>query len=135
MKTYRDLKLTLRYNTQLNSKFWVGESMKPEVREGLLRIAEEWAEFANIPSLAIIDVVLVGGNANYNYTKYSDLDLHLIVSKEDIADCLILLTITLETRNNSGLSPMIFRFMDTMLNSMPKIEEIPPLRVREFSPW
>ena len=50
MKTYRDLKLTLRYNTQLNSKFWVGESMKPEVREGLLRIAEEWAEFANIHS-------------------------------------------------------------------------------------
>ena len=45
MKTYRDLKLTLRYNTQLNSKFWVGESMKPEVREGLIRIAEEWAEF------------------------------------------------------------------------------------------
>jgi hypothetical protein len=87
MKTYRDLKLTLRYNTQLNSKFWVGESMKPEVRQGLLRIAEEWAEFANIPSNAIIDIVLVGGNANYNYTKYSDLDLHLIVSKEDIADC------------------------------------------------
>ena len=54
MKTYRDLKLTLRYNTQLNSKFWVGESMKPEVREGLLRIAEEWAEFANIPSLMLL---------------------------------------------------------------------------------
>ena len=87
MKTYRDLKLTLRYNQQLNPKIWVGEAMKPEVRQGLVRIAEEWAEFANIPSGAIIDVVLVGGNANYNYTKYSDLDLHLIVSKEDIADC------------------------------------------------
>ena len=43
-------------------------AMKPEVRQGLVRIAEEWAEFANIPSGAIIDVVLVGGNANYNYT-------------------------------------------------------------------
>ena len=87
MKTYRDLKLTLRYNQQLNPKIWVGEAMKPEVRQGLVRIAEEWAEFANIPNSAIIDAVLVGGNANYNYTKYSDLDLHLIVSKEDIADC------------------------------------------------
>ncbi len=87
MKTYRDLKLTLRYNQQLNPKIWVGEAMRPEVIQGLVRIAEEWAEFANIPNSAIIDVVLVGGNANYNYTKYSDLDLHLIVSKEDIADC------------------------------------------------
>lgn len=87
MKSYRDLKLTLRYNQQLNPKFWIGEAIKPEVREGLLRIAEEWAEFANIPNNAIIDVILVGGNANYNYTKYSDLDLHLLVSKEDIADC------------------------------------------------
>lgn len=87
MKTYRDLKLTLRYNNNLNPKFWVGEAIKPEVREALLRIAEEWAEFANIPNRAIIDVILVGGNANYNYTRYSDLDLHLLVNKEDIADC------------------------------------------------
>lgn len=87
MKSYRDLKLTLRYNNQLNPKFWIGEAIKPEVREGLIRIAEEWAEFANIPNNAIVDVILVGGNANYNYTKYSDLDLHLVVSKEDIADC------------------------------------------------
>ena len=39
MKTYRDLKLTLRYNQQLNPKIWVGEAMKPEVRQGLVRIA------------------------------------------------------------------------------------------------
>ena len=87
MKTYRDLKLTLRYHNTLNPKFLVGEAIKPEVREALLRIAEEWAEFANIPNSAIIDVILVGGNANYNYTKYSDLDLHLLVNKQDIADC------------------------------------------------
>jgi hypothetical protein len=87
MKTYRDLKLTLRYHNQLNPKFWVGESIKPEVKEALLRIAEEWAQFAKIPTSAIQDVILVGGNANYNYTKYSDLDLHLLVRKEEIADC------------------------------------------------
>lgn len=87
MKTYKDLKLTLRYNNNLNPKFWVGEAIKPEVRETLIRIAEEWSKFASIPNSAIIDVILVGGNANYNYTKFSDLDLHLLVNKEDIADC------------------------------------------------
>lgn len=87
MKTYKDLKLTLRYHNNLNPKFWVGEAIKPEVREALLRIAKEWAVFANIPLHAIQDVILVGGNANYNYTKYSDLDLHLLVRKEEIANC------------------------------------------------
>ena len=38
------------------------------------------------PQSAIKDVTLTGGNANYNYTKFSDIDLHLIVDKEAI-DC------------------------------------------------
>ena len=39
------------------------------------------------PPNAIQDIILVGGNANYNYTEYSDLDLHLVVDKDEIAAC------------------------------------------------
>ena len=49
-------------------------------------LVREWAEFANIPKRAIKDVIVTGGNANYNYTPYSDIDLHLVVDKEQI-DC------------------------------------------------
>ena len=58
MKTYNDLKLTLRYHNTLNPKFWIGEAIKPEVREALLKIADEWAKFAKIPLHAIQDVYL-----------------------------------------------------------------------------
>ena len=51
-----------------------------------MKIAKEWADFANIPKSAIKDIILTGGNANYNYTKFSDLDLHLMVDKDRI-DC------------------------------------------------
>ena len=34
----------------------------------------------------IKDVIVTGGNANYNYTPYSDIDLHLVVDKGMI-DC------------------------------------------------
>jgi hypothetical protein len=78
---------TLRYHDELNPTFWKGQSLDPKVRTHLLKIAEEWRKFANIPASAVKDIVLTGGNANYNYTKFSDLDLHLMVDKKEIAEC------------------------------------------------
>lgn len=82
-----DIRLTLKYNKNLNQKLWDGEKLKPEVRKNLLKIAKRWSIFANIPPKAIKDIIVVGGNANYNYTRYSDIDLHLVVDKMAIADC------------------------------------------------
>tara|TARA_Y100000289_G_scaffold251_1_gene265 strand:+ start:3139 stop:3846 length:708 start_codon:yes stop_codon:yes gene_type:complete len=87
VKSFQSLRLTLRYHKKLNIKFWHERSLRPEVREKLLQIGYKWAEFAKIPFEAIKDMILVGGNANYNYTRFSDLDLHLVVDKSKIADC------------------------------------------------
>lgn len=78
---------TLQYHGSLNKKLWDGMELKAEVRKHLLKTAKAWAEFAQIPSESILDVVLTGGNANYNYTDFSDLDVHLIVNKKKIAEC------------------------------------------------
>ena len=75
------------YHNKLNIKFWEGGSLRDEVKQKLMQIGMKWAEFAKIPSEAIKDIILVGGNANYNYTRFSDLDLHLVVDKSQIADC------------------------------------------------
>ena len=79
--------LTLEYHDTLNPKIWDGDQLKPEVQAKLLQIAQKWAAFAKIPDFAVTDIILVGGNANYNWTKFSDLDLHLVVNREDLADC------------------------------------------------
>ena len=87
MKTLiKELRLTLKSSETLNPNFWDGEKIKPDVWRALMKIAKEWADFANIPKSAIKDIILTGGNANYNYTKFSDLDLHLMVDKDRI-DC------------------------------------------------
>jgi len=75
------------YHNKLNIKFWDERGLRPEVKDKLLQIGTKWAEFAKIPSSAVKDMILVGGNANYNYTRFSDLDLHLVVDKSQIADC------------------------------------------------
>jgi hypothetical protein len=79
--------LTLEYHDTLNPKIWDGDQLKPEVQAKLLQIAKKWATFAKIPDFAVTDIILVGGNANYNWTKFSDLDLHVVVNREDLADC------------------------------------------------
>ena len=53
------------------------EVMVPKVRERLLEIAYEFIEFLGV-DVIISDVVMTGSLANYNWSKYSDVDLHLI---------------------------------------------------------
>ena len=80
----RELKSTLQTHEELNPKIWKDEKLDPEVWTALNKIAKEWAKFANIPSRSIKDIILVGGNANYNYTKHSDVDLHLVIDKKGV---------------------------------------------------
>ena len=84
-KVLNELKLTLRSHEGLNDKLWTPDGkLRPDVWIALDKIAKEWGAFANIPKSAIKDVTFTGGNANYNYTKHSDIDLHLIVDKDKI---------------------------------------------------
>ena len=76
-----ELKLTLRSHEKLNPALWSDQKLDPEVWRSLNKISKEWANFANIPASAIRDVILTGGNANFNYTSQSDIDLHLVVDK------------------------------------------------------
>jgi predicted nucleotidyltransferase len=68
---------------ELNPKIWNedGKSyvMKPEVRERLLEIANEFIDYLKI-EVIITDVVLTGSLANYNWSKYSDFDIHIIAN-------------------------------------------------------
>ena len=86
-KIILEFKSTLQYHDELNPVVWDDEKLNKEVRKKFLEIAKFWANYALIPDKAIKDIVITGGNANYNYTEYSDLDLHLIVNKDQIADC------------------------------------------------
>jgi predicted nucleotidyltransferase len=69
--------------TKLNTKVWQGSSgspkMKPEIREGLLQIAYEFIEFLDV-DIVVTDIILTGSLSNYNWSKYSDFDLHIVAN-------------------------------------------------------
>jgi len=69
----------VKFHDELNPALWDDMKMRPEVRETLLRVADDFREFLGIDDLAIEDITVSGSNAAYSYTPHSDIDLHLIV--------------------------------------------------------
>lgn len=62
----------------LNSKIWdENQNLRSEVREKLLQTANEFVDFIGVP-LLIEDVIFTGSLANYNWSEYSDIDLHVV---------------------------------------------------------
>ena len=68
--------------SELNQKVWEkGDEpkMKPEIRTRLLEIAYEFIDFLDV-DLVVTDIILTGSLSNYNWSKYSDFDLHIVAN-------------------------------------------------------
>ena len=80
-----DINIKLQYHSRLNPKIWQSNmKIRPELRSKLLQFGKTWQTFAGIPNAAVVDVTLTGGNANFNYTPFSDLDVHILVDKKKL---------------------------------------------------
>ena len=79
--------LTLRFRDELNDKFWVNGTLRPQVRKSIMNFAKAFADYVDLNDRAVVDVLMLGGNAGYNYTKYSDIDVHLVVDTNYIPQC------------------------------------------------
>lgn len=73
----------IEQNTVLNQKIWDHDHLKGEVKGALLRIAEDFIKFVDLP-FEVVDIVITGGNANYNYTVHSDIDLHIVTDYSSV---------------------------------------------------
>lgn len=73
-------------NNTLNPKIW-GENatLKQEVADKLDEITNRFIDGIEEKGLDlnILDRRIVGSNASYNYTKFSDLDIHIIVDLDN----------------------------------------------------
>jgi len=75
----------------LNPKVWETPNdikkakIKSEIKKGLLDIAKEFIEFLG-EDIFIEDIILTGSLSNYNWSQYSDFDLHIIIDLEQFDD-------------------------------------------------
>jgi hypothetical protein len=79
-----DKKIVKSFKVQevLNPDIWeeYGESykMKPEIRDSLLNIVEDYLDFIDL-NIDVDDVTLTGSLSNYNWSDFSDVDLHILI--------------------------------------------------------
>lgn len=72
------------YHNTLNPVLWADNHLKTDVRYKLLLIARHFAQFLNVKKLNLKDITISGSNASFGYSKFSDIDLHLIVDINDV---------------------------------------------------
>jgi len=77
---------TFKVQPELNKIFWDQNKMlNPTIRLALLKVAEYFYDSIKLDKKPVIkDIVFTGSLANYNYSKYSDIDLHLLFDFEEM---------------------------------------------------
>ncbi len=81
---------SFKLRDELNPKLWDNDdngepTLKDDVREKLLNITYEFLEFLDV-DLVISDITMTGSLSNYNWSEYSDVDLHIIADFEQFND-------------------------------------------------
>jgi hypothetical protein len=73
------------YNTQLNPDIWNGLVLNKKVKDKLIQVANDFYKDTELTA-PIIDILFVGSLANYNWSNYSDFDLHIVINFKNVDD-------------------------------------------------
>lgn len=91
MSKFQQILNSFSIKETLNPKVWENpddpkkSTMVPKVRKALERIAEEFVDYLG-ENVFVEDVVLTGSLSNFNWSEFSDFDLHIIVDMEEYGD-------------------------------------------------
>ena len=83
-------------------------SMKDNIRIKLLEIADKFVEFIGI-DFFIDDVHLTGSLSNFNWSEYSDVDLHILVDFNDFNDS--------NKKDSTSMKKIVKEFFDSKKNN------------------
>ena len=63
---------------------WEGQQLKSDLADHLYDIAKNFFKSLEIDWSVVDDVIFTGSLANYNWSSYSDIDLHILVDFRDV---------------------------------------------------
>jgi len=71
---------------ELHQDFWnqPQDRLDPEIGKKLLEIARQFMEKHEVSDVTIKDITFTGSLANFNWSKFSDVDLHIIIDFAEV---------------------------------------------------
>ncbi len=80
----KDVLDSFKLKDTLNPDIWENDVLNPKVRAKLIQVAKDFYRDLEVPSKAKIkDIIFTGSLANFNWSKYSDIDLHIVLDFND----------------------------------------------------
>lgn len=77
---------TFEMQPEFQQKIWDGdERIRPGVKGALMDIVDEFVERLDLDA-EIKDIIVTGSLANYNWSKFSDIDLHILIDFKEVND-------------------------------------------------
>ncbi len=84
LRSFREFILEkIEYHPELCPNIWNGQAIHEKIHEKLMAIANDFVASLKL-TVPVIDIQLTGSLANYNWTKKSDLDVHIIIDFSQI---------------------------------------------------
>ena len=115
------------YQTQqeLNPKLWTGDRLPKKLCAGFLKIASAFYDFLEVDA-SVIDIIMIGSNANYNWTEHSDIDLHVVINYLKVGDNLYLVEKYLQAKKSIWNSkyPLTYKGMNIELYAQDSNENL-----------
>jgi len=80
IKVPKDVLNSFKIKDTLNPQIWENDKLNPKVRTNLIKIANDFYTGLNLPTeVKLKDVIFTGSLANFNWSKFSDIDLHVVL--------------------------------------------------------
>jgi predicted nucleotidyltransferase len=105
MENFNKILSSFNVQENLNPQIWdlTNNKMKPRVRQSLLEIANEFINYLGF-DIFVQDITMTGSLANFNWSKFSDIDLHIMFDFN-------------EAKDQKELFAELFKLKKTLFNS------------------
>ena len=85
IKIPADVLNSFAIKSELNKDIWKNDKLNPKVKTKLIQIANDFFKELNLPSeVKMKDIIFTGSLANFNWSEYSDIDLHIVLDFSQI---------------------------------------------------
>ena len=85
VKIPSDVLNSFKVKGNLEPQIWQNDKLNPKVKTQLMKIATDFYKGLNLPAeVKMKDVIFTGSLANYNWSKFSDVDLHIVLDFSEL---------------------------------------------------